>query len=265
MQDNLYQPPQSSTGLPGNFTTHKFSLDKALEEAWNSIKTQIGVSIGFTLVAMLLIVLAIISCVGIIFVVPHLSVGLVLMGLAICRKNLELGQLWKGFSAYGDVLFEFLLLALVGLLVSVPFYIPGIFAFISQMPPVEQLETMEPEEIVTLYEQTAGVWNALTYLSWPISMYIQSRVLLAYPLIVERKVPAIQAIKISIAATKDQQWLIFGTQFLVGALSGFGILFCCVGILFTMPFGYAILGSVIRQIWGETDTPGENQSSLPQS
>ena len=60
------------------------------------------------------------------------------------------------------------------------------------------------------------------------------------------------AMKLSWKKVNQHWWQIFGLIILIGLLNVAGLLACCVGVLFTLPVGFAALMIAYETIFGET-------------
>ena len=270
LMDNVYQSP-SLTPPPSGVDGAKFDLDRALNLGWQSFKGQIGLGVAYTIVLALLSVLAVLSCFGILFALPHLAASSAIMGLLMVRGKPELGDMFRPFRAFGAVLGAWLLITIVTQLIAMIFTIPYYAVLLhgvdwSQIQDASGGEAFK--EIMQQFQkqqQTFSVaklgTNLISLLNLPVSLYIGARLMLTYPLIIERGIPPMEAIRQSLAVTRPFQWPLMGFGFITGVIAGLGILGCCVGILFTVPLAFTMHGAAIYQLLGE-DTgapiPGTN-------
>ena len=80
----------------------------------------------------------------------------------------------------------------------------------------------------------------------------------ALPLILDRRIGWLEGMRTAIS-TVHRQWFPVALLVLICALLGIsGVFFCCVGILFTMPLGYAICAECYRQLFGDPQESSEN-------
>ena len=82
-------------------------------------------------------------------------------------------------------------------------------------------------------------------------LIIASSVIFAfvYPLIVAKKLKAIQAIKLSAKAAIGNVWGLLGIMVLNIALSWAGMLFCYIGAFLVMPITFAAQYKAYRQVF----------------
>ena len=81
----------------------------------------------------------------------------------------------------------------------------------------------------------------------------------AYPLIVDRRLSGIEAVKLSIRAALANFWRLLGLLLMTGLLSFVGVLGCYVGVFLVMPVSFAALATAYEQVFGL----GELQPNLP--
>ncbi len=82
-----------------------------------------------------------------------------------------------------------------------------------------------------------------------------------YPLIVDRKLSAIDAVKLSFRAAMANFWRILGMMLLTSLMSMVGVLACYVGAFLVMPIAYAAIAKAYEQVFGLAD--GTEFSNLP--
>ena len=85
-----------------------------------------------------------------------------------------------------------------------------------------------------------------------VSMVIHSLFLFAYPLIVDRNLSGLDAIKLSYRAALKNLSGIVGLILLLGALGILGVLACYVGVFFMMPISFAAYAVAYRRVFPET-------------
>jgi uncharacterized membrane protein len=81
----------------------------------------------------------------------------------------------------------------------------------------------------------------------------------AYPLIVDRRLSGLDAVKLSIRAALANFWRLLGMVLVTSLLNFAGALFCYVGALFVLPIGFAAIAAAYEQVFGL----GEVQPNLP--
>ena len=80
----------------------------------------------------------------------------------------------------------------------------------------------------------------------------------AFPLILDRRIGWLEAMRTAISTVHRQWFPVAALVLIYTLLAILGVLFCCVGILFTMPLGYAIWAEGYRQLFGDPQESSEN-------
>ena len=104
--------------------------------------------------------------------------------------------------------------------------------------------------------------NALSKVSiWPLVLtgficiipliYLQTCWAFTLPLIIDKELNFWTAMKTSRKQVGKHWWHVFGLVILIGLLNVAGMLVCCVGVLFTMPIGFAALMFAYETIFTE--------------
>ena len=81
----------------------------------------------------------------------------------------------------------------------------------------------------------------------------------AYPLIVDRRLSGLNAVKLSIRAAMANFWRLLGMMLLTSLLNFVGVLFCYVGAFFVIPIGFGAIAAAYEQVFGL----GNVQPNLP--
>ena len=89
-----------------------------------------------------------------------------------------------------------------------------------------------------------------------VSLVIHSLFLFAYPLIVDRKLSGLDAIKLSYRAALQNLSGIVGLILLLGGMGILGVLACYVGAFFVMPISFAAYAVAYRRVFPETSSLG---------
>lgn len=82
-------------------------------------------------------------------------------------------------------------------------------------------------------------------------VYFSVALVYALPLIIDQNLGPIEALMSSFRSVNPQWWQVFAIFLLVVLLSFAGVLLCCIGMLFTLPLAYLILGEGYRQLFGD--------------
>lgn len=169
-----------------------------------------------------------------------LSAGFLWMFIKNARGKTEFADLFAGFSS--GVWLQILIAGVAwgAIMVSVALFTlaPGIFLTEKYGSPIP-----------------AGI-GALIFLI-P-TVYLSVGLGFAFPLILDRRIGWLEAMRTAIS-TVHRQWFPVAGLVLIYALLGIsGVFACCVGILFTMPLGYAIWAEGYRQLFGDPQESSES-------
>jgi uncharacterized membrane protein len=93
-----------------------------------------------------------------------------------------------------------------------------------------------------------------------VSMAIHSLFLFAYPLIVDRKLAGLDAIKLSYRAALQNLGGIIGLLLLMCVLGILGVLACYIGVFLMMPVSFAAYAAAYRRVFPDS---GSFSSSSP--
>jgi len=259
MLDNVYQPPGSNPVQTEIKTFGSYNLDRTFALAWKGFRDNIGLGIGYTMLCGLLILVSFLSCVGIIFSAPHLVASGTIVGLLMVRGQVEIGDMFRPFRQYGSVLGAFLLIYIASQLIALVFAGPSYALTLSsidwtalqQMPTDERVDTIVKDFANAQNSAAHTLTSFLSVFGVPVSLYISGRMLLVYPLIVERGYGAIAAIKTSWNVTQVHQWNLMLLMFINGLVLASGIIACGFGLVMSIPFSFALSGAAIYQLFGE--------------
>jgi hypothetical protein len=171
-------------------------------------------------------------------------------------QPIEFGILFKGFDYFGDSLIATLLHIIPVIVIIVPAYIVFFvfyFGFIVAMsqgggPP-------NPAALLGFFGLVIVFWLVVFVLLILISVIFT----FAYPLIVDRRLSGLDAVKLSVRAALGNFWRLLGLLLITGLMNFVGALFCYVGVLFVLPIGLAAIASAYEQVFGL----GEVQPNLP--
>jgi hypothetical protein len=227
---------------PVEFRSGVISPVECLKEGWQLIKDQYWLFLGITLVAML---------VG--GAVPVVLIGPMMVGLYMCLfakmrgEPVEFGMLFKGFDYFVQGLvaaaiqtLPLILIMAVGQVIFV--------AFTMIIMPRERGEAMPPVFFVALV--------VFVLFAMIVSLVIHSLFLFAYPLIADRKLSGLDAIKLSYRAALQNLGGIIGLMLLMGGLGILGVLACYVGVFFVMPISFAAYAVAYRRVFPESGPLG---------
>jgi uncharacterized membrane protein len=86
----------------------------------------------------------------------------------------------------------------------------------------------------------------------------------SYPLIVDRRLSGVEAVKVSIKAGLANFWGLVGLALLNGVLGLVGVIFCYVGVFLVLPVSLGALATAYQQVFGlAPDQPPISPSPAP--
>jgi uncharacterized membrane protein len=222
---------------------------ECLKAGWQLVKNQYWLFFGMTAVGILI---------G--SVVPFgLLMGPMMCGLYLAffqtrrGQPIEFGVLFKGFDYFGESVVATLLHMIPILVVFVPSYIAFYVGLLLMMP--QAGSDPDPSALFTFLGIAAVFWFVLIVLLILVSVAFT----FAYPLIVDRKLSGVNAVKLSIKAAMANFWRLLGLLLINGVLTFVGILFCYVGVFFVLPLTFAAIARAYEQVFGL----GEFQPNVP--
>jgi len=225
---------------------------ECIKGGWELIKNQYWLFVGMTLVAVLI----------------GSAVPIILIGPMMCGLNLaffktrrgepvEFGTLFKGFDYFGQSLIAALLHALPILVVVIPAYV---FFYISMIVSIAA-QGNDPNPSPAPFLGVMAVFGLFWLVVMIVIIVISIGFLFAYPLIVDRKLKAIDAIKLSFRAGLSNFWRLLGMMLLTGLMTTVGVLACYVGAFLVMPLSYAAIAKAYEQVFGLSE--GGEFSNMP--
>jgi hypothetical protein len=195
------------------------------------------------------IVLSLISAV----VMGPLTGGFYLLYLkAIRGLPTSMGDVLAGFQkSFLQLFLGYLAVVLVTGLCMAPFtYMKAV----KLDPLVAQMENATPTTIQTLTPQIGsafvGILPVLLVCMIPVT-YLTVSWLFVLPLIIDKETDFWTAMKASWTMVKKHWWHVFGLVVVTGLLNIAGGIACCVGLLLTVPIGFAALMFAYETIFSE--------------
>ena len=213
---------------------------QCIKGGWETIKNQYWLFVGMTLVGVLI----------------GSAVPIVLLGPMMCGLNLaffktrrgepiEFGTLFKGFDYFGQSLIATLFHTIPIIVIVVPAYIlfyVGIFVSMAAQGGGDP----NPAALFGVMAMFGLFWLVVVVIIILISIAFT----FVYPLIVDRKLSAIDAVKLSFKAALANFWRLLGMILLTSLMSVIGVMACYVGAFLVMPIGYAAIAKAYEQVFG---------------
>lgn len=231
---------------------------RCLKEGWNLIRDQYWLFVGMCFVGIL--------------VAGAVPFG-ILMGPMMCGiymsffmkrlgQPIEFGTLFKGFDHFGQSVIATLIHVVPIVIIIVPAYLVFYLGFFVTMAASSNGSGGEPPDPAALFGFLGFMvifWLAIVVVIIVISILFT----FSYPLIVDRRLQGIDAVKLSARAAMANFWRLLGLSLLSGIMSFFGLLLCYVGAFFVMPIGYAALAAAYEQVFGLSNTPARPNAPPP--
>jgi uncharacterized membrane protein len=223
---------------------------ECIKAGWDLIRSQYWLFVGMTVVGVIIG-----SVVPLGILMGPMMCGIYLAIFQTRRgQPIEFGLLFKGFDYFGDAVIATLLHMIPIIVVIVPTYILfylGMFAVMATSSSGEP----NPGALLGFFGVFALVWLVIMVLLIVLSVAFT----FAYPLIVDRRLSGLNAVKLSIRAAFANFWRLLGMLLLTGLLTFVGVLFCYVGAFLVMPISFAAIASAYEQVFGL----GQVQPNLP--
>jgi len=222
---------------------------ECIKAGWNLIRNQYWLFVGMTAVGVMIG-----SVVPLGLLMGPMMCGLYLALFQTRRgQPIEFGILFKGFDYFGDSVVATLLHMIPIVVVFVPSYIlfyVGLFVIMGQ-------QGGEPNSAALLgfFGFFAIFWLVMMVILITLSVVFT----FAYPLIVDRRLSGIEAVKLSIKAALANFWRLLGLLLMTGLMSFVGVLCCYIGVFLAMPVSLAAIATAYEQVFGL----GEFQPNLP--
>ena len=222
---------------------------ECIKAGWNLIRSQYWLFVGMTAVGVMIG-----SVVPLGLLMGPMMCGLYLALFQTRRgQPIEFGILFKGFDYFGDSVIATLIHMIPIVVVFVPSYIlfyVGLFVMMGQ-------QGGEPNSAALLgfFGFFAVFWLVMVVILIVLSVVFT----FAYPLIVDRRLSGIEAVKLSIKAALANFWRLLGLLLMTGLLSFVGVLCCYIGVFLAMPVSFAAIATAYEQVFGL----GEFQPNLP--
>ena len=226
------------------FRTGVIKPVECIKEGWDLIKDQYWLFLGIVVVGMLI---------G--GAVPIVLIGPMMVGVFMCyfRKmrgeQVEFGTLFKGFDHFAQSLIAALIQMIPMVIVMVPAYIIMFAVMFASMP---RGGRMSPDEssafVITLIACYIGFFVLIMVVALIVSIFF----MFAFPLIADRGLSGVDAIKLSIKAGKANAGGILGLVLMNFLLGIVGVLACYVGAFLIMPISFAANAVAFRRVFPET-------------
>jgi tetrahydromethanopterin S-methyltransferase subunit F len=220
---------------------------ECIKEGWGLIRDQYWLYFGISIVGIL---------VG--GLVPIVLMGPMMVGIFMCfqqrqrNQPVEFGTVFNGFGLFVQGLVVTVLKMIPVLVLLIPYYVL-LFGMMAATMPRE--EHPSPEAMQQFFFSFFGFEMLFFVTIMTVSILIEIFFMLAYPLVADRRISGLDAIKLSFRASKANFGGILGLM-LLNALFGFvGVLCCFVGVYFYLPVAFASQAVAYRRIFPDLGSP----------
>ena len=230
-----------------DFNRNAVSPVECVKGGWNLIKNQYWLILGMVIVGWMIA-----SAVPFGILMGPMMCGLFLTFFKLRRgEPIEFGLLFKGFEYLGQSIIATLIhvVPMICLVVGayILFYVFFLFAMFSAQASGDQ----GAAALLIVFLVYALFFVAVMALI----MFLSIGFMFVYPLIVDRGLPGLDAVKMSFKAAFANFWGLLGMVFLNFLLSVAGIFLCFIGVYFVLPISYAAVAVAYEQIFGLRQAP----------
>ncbi len=234
------------------FRTGVIKPVECVKEAWALIKDQYWLFLGIIFVG---------GLIG--GVVPIVLLGPMMVGIYICLfrrmrgEPVEFGTLFKGFDHFAQSLIAALLQMIPMVVVMVPAYIIMFVLMITSMPHGGR---MDPDQSTRFVFTFLGFELVFVLVVMTVAIIVTIFFLFAFPLIADRNLSGVDAVKLSFKAAKANFGGILGLILVNVGLGILGVLCCYVGAFLVAPISLTSYAVAYRRVFPEVS---QNFASPP--
>jgi hypothetical protein len=235
------------------FRTGVIKPTECVKEAWALIKDQYWLFLGIVFVG--------------VFIggaVPIVLIGPMLVGIFICffrrmrGEPIEFSTLFKGFDYFAQSLIAALIQAIPMVIIIVPMYVIMFVIMMTSMPRAGG--RMNPDDASTFVMTFLGFYFVFIVVLLTVAIVVGIFFLFAFPLIADRNLSGVDAVKLSIKAGKANFGGILGLILVNIGLATLGVLACYVGAFLVAPVTFASYAVAYRRVFPDVS---QNFASPP--
>ena len=214
-----------------------------ISAAWAMVKDQYWLFVGMCAVGLLIG-----GAVPLGILTGPMMCGLYMSFFNVRRgRPIEFGTLFKGFDYFGPSLVATLLHMVPIVIIIVPAYLFFYVTMIVSMGVAAQSgDNAAPAAMFGVMGFFILFWIAMMI----IIIFISIGFTFTYPLIVDRKLGALDAIKWSFKAAFGNFWRLLGMYLLTGLLAMGGLVLCYVGVFLVFPIMYGAVAIAYERVFG---------------
>src|SRR5829696_467867 len=224
---------------------------QCIKAGWELVKDQYWLFVGMSVVVMLIG-----SAVPAGILLGPMMCGLYLTFFKRRRgEPIEFGTLFKGFDYFGPSLIATLLHIIPILAIVIPAY------FLFYVSLIVSVAAQRDEPNPAAMFGVLGMFGLFWVVMILVIIIISIGFTFAYPLIVDRRLPGFDAVKLSFKAAMANFWRLLAMAVLTGLLTIAGMVLCYVGMFLVLPISYAAIAMAYEQVFGLANA--NERSNLP--
>ncbi|HKG80872.1 MAG TPA: hypothetical protein VKA78_15655 [Pyrinomonadaceae bacterium] len=213
---------------------------QCIKDAWELVKNQYWLFVGMSLIAMLIG-----SAVPAGILLGPMMCGIYLTLFKLRRgEPIEFSMMFKGFDYFGPSLVATLLHIVPILAILLPAYF---FFYISL---VVSLIAQGDDPNPWAFLGVLALFLLFFLVIFVVVILISIGFTFAYPLIVDRKLPGLDAVKLSFKAAMANFWPLLGMVVLTSLLTLAGMMVCYIGMFLVFPVTYASVATAYERVFG---------------
>ena len=176
--------------------------------------------------------------------------GPMICGLYLClfamrrREPIEFGLMFKGFDFFGPSLVATLLHAVPVMAIIIPTYLLFYASLVVAM--VAQGQDPNPAPVLGVF----FTFFLVIIVVFVLLIIISIGFIFSYPLIVDRRLGGVDAVKLSFKAGMANFWRLLAMLLLTGLMGMVGLAFCIVGMYLVLPISYGAMAAAYEQVFG---------------
>ncbi|MBA3633283.1 MAG: TonB family protein [Acidobacteria bacterium] len=220
---------------------------QCLSDGWEMLKGQYGTFLGVLIIGFLIILVG--ACIPLSPLLPPMICGIYLCLFAMMhRQPFNSSTLFKGFNFFGQSF-------LASLVVTIPIFVLSIVMQIGLGGLGAVVDTLKveknpkPEDVLPILFGILGFLAGMYLLIVAVALVLGTLTAFVYPLIVDRKLGAIDAIKLSFRAVMANFFGVVGLMILSQLLIIAGVMMFYVGALFVAPVIFAAWAIAYRRVF----------------
>ena len=226
------------------FRTGVIKPVECVKEGWALIKDQYWLFLGIVLVG--------------VFIggaIPIVLLGPMMVGIYLCFFRKMRGELvdfaavFKGFDHFAQGLIAALLQMIPMVILLVPSYIIFFVVMMTSMP--RHGGRMDPDESSRFVFTILGTEAVFMVVIVTVSIAVSIFFMFAFPLIADRNMSGLDAVKLSIKAGKANFGGVLALLLVNAGMGIVGVLCCYVGVFFLMPVSFASYAIAYRRVFPE--------------